>query len=195
MKKILFIALCLLASSSLWAQHPSANSSSHGYFNLTQLSFLIAEENDLSPIKSNMAPSVVNINGYRFNEHVSLGVGVGITAMSYVIVPVFADFRATLVKGNLSPVVALKGGYAFANSKKKIFNEYYGEFTNSGGAMVNPEVGFKVMMSERIDFMMTIGYWYQHVESEITNTGGYYQKQNRISDLNRLSFSVSFLFR
>jgi len=186
--RFLLLSFCLLAGSSLWAQN---------YYNLTQLSFLIADENEFSPIKSNMASSVVNINGYRFNEHFSMGVGVGITAMSYLIFPVFADFRVTFLKSNLSPVMAVKGGYAFANSKKEIFKgAYYGDYKNTGGGMFNPEIGFKVTMTERADFMLTIGYWYQHVKSEIKDkTNYYYGTHYRTSDLNRLSFSVSFLFK
>jgi hypothetical protein len=190
-KLLLMLSLCLSANLPLQAQ---------GYFNLTQLSFLIADENERSPAKSNMAPSVVNINGYRFNEHVSMGVGIGMTALSYMIFPLFADFRVTFLKGNLSPVLAVKGGYAFANSTKEVFpNEYSGEYKNSGGGMFNPEIGFKITMSERADFMLTVGYWYQHVQSEIKNGSGYYYygsgTHNRIADLNRLSFSVSFLFK
>jgi len=194
MKKIPLLLLSLFAGASVWAQ----SSSSEGYYNLTQLSFLIAEANEYSPIKSNMAPSVVNINGYRVNDYFSMGIGVGMTALSYVIFPVFADFRVNLSTGNMTPVLALKAGHAFANNKKEIFQgQYYGDYRNRGGWMVNPEIGFKVPMTERSDFLLTIGYWYQHVESEIkSNTGYYYaQTHNRVSDLNRLSFSVCFLFK
>jgi hypothetical protein len=193
-KALLFTLLCLIAGTSLWAQQ----SSSEGYYNLTQLSFLIAEENEYSPAKSNLAPSVVNINGYRVSEHFSLGIGIGMTALSYVIFPVFADFRIDLSKGSLSPIIAFKAGYAFANNKKEIFQgQYYGTYRNSGGAMVNPEMGFKVKMTERSDFLLTIGYWYQHVQSEIKNESGYgqYGTHKRVTDLNRLSFSISFLFK
>jgi len=196
MKKIVFLSLiCMVVSSSLWAQ----KSSSEGYFNLTQLSFLIADENEYSPIKSNMAPSVVTVHGHRFNEHFSLGAGVGVTAMSYLIFPVFADFRVTFLKGDLSPVVSVKGGYAFANSKKETFQEYYGDFKNTGGAMFNPEIGFKIPMTDRANFMLTVGYWYQHVRSEIRNKPDNFDygigTHNRTSDLNRLSFSVGFMFK
>ena len=117
--------------------------------------------------------------------------------MSYLIFPVFADFRVTFLKSNLSPVMAVKGGYAFANSKKEIFqgNYYNGDYKNTGGGMFNPEIGFKVTMTERADFMLTIGYWYQHVKSDIKEKYGYNQTHTRTSDLNRLSFSVSFLFK
>ena len=192
MKRILPLLILMTAGASLRAQT--------GYYNVTQLSFLIAEENASSPIRSNMAPSVANISGYRFNEFVSMGVGIGMTALSYPIFPLFVDLRTSLVKGSFGPVVVVKGGYSFANSKKEIFpNEYYNVgYKNRGGVMLNPEIGIKMPMTERADFMLTIGYWYQHVSSDMKDKGGYnsyYQSHTRSSDLSRLSFSVSFMFK
>ena len=197
MKSLSFLLLLyFLSITSLSAQTETTSLSAQpkGYFNLTQLSFLIAEEDQYSPVKSTMAPSLVNINGYRMNEHVSLGIGAGVTALSYMIFPVFADFRITFLKGNLNPVLALKGGYAFANNTKKLFNEYYGDFKNTGGGMFNPEVGIKVVMTEHLEFLLTVGYCYQRVKSEIKYGNYYYGTHHRTSDLNRLSFSIGFLF-
>jgi hypothetical protein len=193
----LLLLLYLLTIKSLSAQSETVLSSAQpkSYFNLTQLSYLIAEEDQYSPVKSSMAPSLVNINGFCINENVSLGIGAGVTALSYMIFPVFADFRITFLKGNLNPVLSLKGGYAFANNKKKLFNEYYGDFKNTGGGMFHPEVGFKVNMTENLEFLLTVGYWYQHVKSEIKYGDYYHGTHNRISDLNRLSFSIGFLFK
>ena len=202
MKRLsLIISLCLITGSDLWAQEPywRSKNSSQGYYNITQLSFLIAEENASSPAKSNMVPSVVNINGYRFNDYVSMGVGVGMTALSYTIFPIFADLRVTLFEGDLSPIVVVKGGYAFSSSKKEIFqNAYYNvDYKNRGGGMFNPELGFKLKMTERADFMLTIGYWFQHVSSEMKpkDESIINQIHHRTSDLNRLSLSISFLFK
>jgi len=161
MKKIVLFTMCLGTGLLLQAQE--------GYFNLTQLSYLIGEanENAPSPVKSNMIPSVVNINGYRVNEHFSIGVGVGMIPFSYTVVPIFADFRITLLKDNLSPMLALKVGYSYANSKKDIWGYSSTDIKSRGGAMLNPEVGFKVIVTERADFILTIGYWYQHLKSEV----------------------------
>ena len=188
MKKILLLSICLWIGSSLQAQQ--------GYFNLTQLSFLIGEanENAPSPVKSNMIPSVVNINGYRVNEHFSIGVGLGMVPFSYTVIPIFADFRITLLKDNLSPVIALKAGYSYANSKKDIWGGYNTDVKSRGGAMLNPEVGFKVLVTERADFTLTIGYWYQHLKSETKNYSGHY-KRILTTDVNRLSIGFGFLFK
>ena len=167
-----------------------------GCYNLVQTSFIIGEENEYSPAKSNMIPSVVSIFGCRINDHFSLGLGIGMTSYSYTVFPLFADVRFTLFKGNLSPVFALKGGYSFADSKKEIFpREYYGDYKNTGGGMFNPEFGFKVMMTERADFLLTIGYYYQHLKSEIKNSNTNHIVHDRVTDINRLSFTIGFLFK
>jgi len=196
MKNISFLLLLYIVSiTPLTAQTETTPlpTQTKSYFNLTQLSFLIAGEDQYSPVKSTMAPSLVNINGFRMNDNVSLGIGAGVTALSYMIFPVFADLRITFTTGNISPVLALKGGYSFASNKKKLFNEYYGDYKNTGGGMFHPEVGVKVVMTENLEFLMTVGYWYQHVKSEIKYEYNY-GTHNRTSDLNRLSFSIGFQF-
>ena len=197
MKQLLLIS-CLFTVFSVLGQEERVVKTTEGWYNLTQLSFITGEENASSAAKSNMIPSVVMINGCRMNEHVSLGLGVGMTSFSYIVFPVFADVRFTLFKGDLSPVLALKGGYSIAKNTKEIFpNQYYGDYKNTGGGMFNPELGFKVKMTERADFQLTIGYYYQHLKSEINNTPGssYGMKHERISDINRLSFTIGFLFK
>ena len=198
MKNLLFlISLCLLASFPSGAQdyHLPEKPVSKGYFNLTQFSFLIGETDYNSPVNSEMIPSVVNINGYRLSDRFSIGAGVGMTVVSYPVFPVFADFRVTLLNSDLSPVFALKGGYSFADNKKDIWGYNNNNTRNTGGGMINPEIGIKIPMTERADFMLTIGYWYQHLKSETKFDDSYHQTYTRKSDLNRLSFSIGFLFK
>ena len=191
----LLMTLFLLMAISVIAQERKP--AEEGWYNLTQMSFIIGEMNEYSPAKSNLIPSVTNINGYRFGEHFSLGVGVGMTSFSYPVFPVFADFRFTFFKGNLSPVLAFKGGYSIAHNKKEIYpGEYSGDYKNKGGGLFCPELGFKLVMNERADFLLTIGYYYQHIESEIKNSpGSYYMRHDRVTDINRLSFTIGFLFK
>ena len=191
MKKIILVSLSLLAVVSLWGQK-----SPSGYYNLTQLSFLIGEmnNNSPSPMQSNMIPSVVMINGHRVDEHFSMGIGVGMTPLAYTIIPVFADFRITFFKDNLSPILAFKCGYSFSGSKKDIWGYNSPQNRNTGGFMLHPEIGVKVAITERAEFLLTIGYWYQHLKSEMKQSG-YYNNRTITTDLNRLSFSIGFLFK
>jgi len=191
----IMLLLSIMTAFSLSAQDRSSKSTNvRGYYNLTQVKLLLGEITDGSPVNSELIPSIENINGYRFNDYFAMGLGVGMTYQPFTIVPVFADFRVTLLKGDLSPVVAFKGGYAFANNSKNIWNYGSDNTKNTGGAMINPEIGFKVPMTERADFILTFGYWYQHLESEIK--GSYLnQVRNRNINLNRLSFTIGFLFK
>ena len=201
MKHILLTS-CLFVALVVAAQEEKSGTilkkTNGGWYNLTQMSFIIGEENASSAAKSNMLPSVVMINGIRANDHFSIGLGVGMTSFSYITFPVFADVRFAFLKGDLSPVLALKGGYSIAKNKKEIFpNQYYGAYKNTGGGMCNPELGFKVKMTERVDFLLTIGYYYQHLKSEINSNPGesYAMKHERVTDINRLSFTIGFLFK
>ena len=197
MKHILLTS-CLFLAFSVIAQEERITKKTEGWYNLTQMSFIIGEENASSAAKSNMIPSVVTINGFRMSEHVSMGLGVGLTSYSYIVFPVFADLRFTFLKENLSPVLALKGGYSIAKNSKEIFpGQYSGDYKNSGGGLFNPEFGFKVMMTERVDFLLTLGYYYQHLKTEINNSPGssYGMRHDRITEINRLSFTIGFLFK
>jgi hypothetical protein len=199
-KLLLLLSLCLLAGASLRAQN-RPNPSSKGYFNLTQLSFIMTGKGGNVPAKYEFTPSVANINGYRFNEHLSLGIGVGVTALSYPVFPLFADLRATPYGGG--PVFIFKVGYSFANSKKDAFAggwyHYYTEHKNSGGLMFNPEIGFKIMKGKRSEAMLTAGYWYQRVKSEMkggpSNQGWDQRSYVGITDLNRFSLGITFMIR
>ena len=199
--KHIILTCCLFMSFSAVAQIQQLHSEKEktevdGWYNLTQMSFIMGEMNESSPAKSNLIPSVTSIYGCRVNEGFSLGLGVGMTSFSYPVFPIFADFRFTLLKGNLSPVLAFKGGYSVANNSKKIFpNEYNGDYKNTGGGMLNPEFGFKVMMTERADFLLTFGYYYQHLKSGVKDSGSYYMSHERVTDINRLSFTIGFLFK
>jgi len=201
MKQFLFFSLwTLLAFSAIAQNDKPAASSPEGYFNLTQLSFIIGERDETSATGTDFAPSVTMVNGYRFNEHWSLGVGIGVSVYSYLVFPLFADIRCNLFKDTFTPVIAFRGGYALANSDKAFLkNGYYYEasFKNTGGWMCNPEIGFKTTINPHFDFMLTVGYYYQGLKSEIKGSYLYPQGavQNLRTDVNRLSLTLGFLFK
>jgi hypothetical protein len=179
-------------------EHPEKSSA--GYYNLTQLSFIIGETDERS-IAPSLVPSVTTINGYRINEHVAVGVGMGIAAYKYVAFPVFADIRWHIFEGNFTPVFAFKGGYAFADNSKNIFpsNYYYkATYKNTGGWICFPEIGFKTTIKPSFDFVFTLGYYYQGLKSEITENGQYRTSpllHTTTANLNRVSFTIGFLFK
>ena len=191
---LVLLSLCLWTNSFLWAQEDSfsAKPASEGFYNLTQLSFLIGE----NPVReAELFPSIVNINGYRFNKHFSAGIGVGLTFLPDIIFPVFADFRVALFDNNLSPILAIKGGYTFINKEKGVFGYYPTKGTRyAGGGMLNPEIGFSIPMTERADFLLTLGYWYQHLKMENMDSNAPLSRYHTW-DLNRVAFTIGFLFK
>jgi hypothetical protein len=203
MKRLLLLSLFSCAVL-LAAAQPNEEQSPAGYYNLTQLSFIIGETDELSATVSKFVPSVTTINGYRFNEHFAAGVGVGIAVYEYMVFPVFIDLRWSVFKGAFTPVVAFKGGYSFADNDRELFpyssGYYYNnlEYHNTGGWMGNPEVGFKVTANRHFDFMFTLGYYYQGLESEVKEPSYYgigTLTHNISTNVNRLSFTIGFLFK
>ncbi|MDR0694719.1 MAG: hypothetical protein LBF81_05425 [Prevotellaceae bacterium] len=196
----LFIFSFIAVSGRTQGNEEQPEKSSAGYYNLTQLSFIIGETDEQS-LASNLVSSVTTINGYRINEHVAIGAGVGITAFKYIAFPVFADIRYHIFKGNFTPLIAFKGGYAFAGNSKNIFpSNYYYEATykNTGGWMCHPEIGFKTAMNPSCDFVFTLGYYYQELKSEITESAQYrgYPLLHTVSaNIHRVSFTIGFLFK
>lgn len=202
MKQIFLLSLCILTAPAVQAQNDEPRtSSSSGYYNLTQLSFITGEPEEISPISTNLVPSVTVVNGYRFNEYFSMGAGVGVTAYAYLVYPLFADIRWNVFKDGFTPVLAFRGGYAFAGNDKPFLGNsayyYEGSYENSGGWMCNPEIGFKTTINPHFDFLLSVGYYYQGLESKITTEGGYSRAvvHNINTDVNRLTFTIGFLFK
>jgi hypothetical protein len=90
-------------------------------------------------------------------------------------------------------VLAIKGGYSFARNKKDVWGYNSENTKNIGGGMFNPEIGFKIPMSESADFLFTLGYWYQRLASKADGYAA--QVYNRQVNFNRLSFTIGFLFK
>jgi hypothetical protein len=196
----LFLFALLVVSAAAQGGEEQPKKSTAGYYSLSQCSLIIGETEAFSAA-SNLVSSVTTVSGYRFNEHLAAGAGVGFVAYKYVTFPVFADLRWNLFKGNFTPVVSFKGGYAFADNSKEIFSEdyYYDEpvYKNTGGGMCHLEVGFKTTINPSFDFLFTIGYYHQGLKSEVTETNYLNQKVTHTitTNVNRVSFTIGFLFK
>jgi hypothetical protein len=96
-----------------------------------------------------------NINGYRFNEYVSLGFGYGLKYLWYesgaLLVPLFADVRVHALPGNISPFLALQIGYSI-----EITPEFQGL-----GLLLDPSLGVSFKTNSRSAVNLGVGYWVQ----------------------------------
>ena len=156
MKKTFFVILSLFLISEAFSQHEEIMNTgtefetrkSKGYFNVTQASMLMGNREitaqgylalynsmPYSPYYSSytrnvlqFSPSVTMTNGYIFNEHWAAGIGIGVEIFTKNIFPIFADIRYTLRDNGVSPIYALKTGYAIGNLKEKHHESLYFDF-------------------------------------------------------------------
>ena len=203
-----------------------------GYYNTTQISLLmgttqVAHSNRIyydyygvariaypqsyeTTTEMQISPSVTMTNGYMFNEHWAMGLGVGIEIFDFNQFPVFADIRYTLSDKKVAPFFALKTGYAFGNFRAKHHHEisfnyppYYAtdaSVRHYGGFMMNPEMGISISLSDHADLLFTVAYRYQKTKTRVTTETSYDDYYNadqwdNKAGLDRLSFGVAIMFR
>jgi hypothetical protein len=141
-----------------------------------------------------------------FNENWAKGIGVGFEMFEHYLFPLFADIRYNGQDNDVSPFFALKMGYAFGNFRKKHYSNmsfeyepYYvtdAYFRNYGGLLLNPEIGVKIPLSEKVDLLFTMAYRHQIIKTKVMQNLGWqnYEWKHKES-INRLSFGMAFMFR
>lgn len=108
------------------------------------------------------------VNGYQFNDYLFAGGGVGVDFYSKsTYLPVSLDVRMSLLKDKFTPTINANIGYAFALNGAV-----------EGGYVVNPTVGFKVDVSEKVAYLFNVGVKFQQQTyvNEMNNV--YYDGQN-----------------
>ena len=122
-----------------------------GYINITEINY---NPGTGSSNSGNYTIGFKTVNGYQLNEHLSLGIGLGIDGnKNQTLLPITADIRGTILKGILSPVINMNVGYSLLLNAK---NNYYGEL--KGGLVINPSFGIKTYISQNVAFLFNIGY-------------------------------------
>ena len=192
MKYAVLFVLCIVSVLHLYAQTEVVQPHQPRYFNHTQVSLLIGEESEDQTRKA-MIPSFQTVTGLYLGKHVGIGLGVGVEPYEYITFPVFLSGNYFFSDKKTAPYVAVKAGYAFSNSHKKLEQyHYYGDFDNKGGLMLNPEIGLRVKMPY-FDMTLSGGYRFQRLESRITQEGSPYTYTRRV-DYSRVSFAIGIMF-
>jgi hypothetical protein len=192
MRYLIFSIFLVVSTLGLSAQNEEQHVQNLRFFNHSQVGFLIGEESENKVIKA-MIPSFHTVNGIRIGNHFGMGVGIGIEPFEYTIYPVFASGYYFLTNKKNTPYLAVKGGYAFANSKTKAGNYYYnGEYNNKGGLMFNPEIGVR-FKTAGFDMTLSGGYRYQRLESQATPDGTIYTYKHTV-DYKRTSITLGIMF-
>jgi len=134
--------------------------------------------------RGNLFSGMQTAFGYKFNPHLGLGGGAGIERFTnlptysyykgnFTFLPVFAEFRYTVLKARFSPVAALQGGYKFLINTPTTqmdewlewiyppiaWNYYYNYDTyHKGGPFATLEIGVNAKMSKRFGIYASADY-------------------------------------
>jgi hypothetical protein len=106
--------------------------------------------------------SLTHSIGYRFNQFLGVGAGVGIENFELGwgkrVIPVFLEGRGYLSKKKISPYYAIRAGWGFA-LKYDDFNITEAK----GGYMLNPEIGYRFGANPHLNFTLGMGVRFQRV--------------------------------
>lgn len=125
-----------------------------GYINLTEISFCpgigtINVDNFLLR-NEDYSFGFKTINGYQINEHLSLGIGIGIDKyLNATLLPITLDTRVTILKGRISPTFNAIAGYSIGKSEREC------------GLVVNPSFGIKIYITKNVGSYFNFGYKWQ----------------------------------
>lgn len=91
------------------------------------------------------------VNSFEFYEVVSFGFGVGVRLPfenEGIVLPLFLDIRARLMRSRVAPFIALGIGMCFQPDQ---------DFDNTGG-IIAPEIGISIKKSGKSNVMLTVGF-------------------------------------
>lgn len=114
--------------------------------------------------------------GYQFNSHIFTGLGAGVGLyddFEDLGIPVFANFRYTILKKRISPFVDAKAGYSFGDMEGLYLSPSIGcRFAIGKRMAITTSVCLEVQDYEHshssyyYDWYYDYGYYYSHSESE-----------------------------
>lgn len=136
-------------------------------------------------------------NGYQFKNGIALGIGSGMEELGVVLVPLYADFRYTLLNTGISPYIWLKTGHGFALSDQDVTYYDYAltEGKSEGGFLFNSGIGISMFTWKRTALNVGLGYRYQKVTlyEDLRWWGGNSVRQTE-TQYYRLEFHLGFVF-
>lgn len=106
------------------------------------------------------------VNGYQFNPYFGMGIGIGFNSYEYqwynqticeYTLPIFAHFRANLLKTDVTPFAAVNLGYNIALKEDNLFR----------GMLFEPTVGIAIRVSS--SNQLTVGVCYALSNATYTN--------------------------
>lgn len=180
------------AQVSYYHQQPEINdtSTAGSYYNVTSAALLFGQGlNTFLPL-----PSLTMINGYRINQRLYTGVGLGMEYFEYWVVPLFGEVRYVTKPGRRTrPFYSFKIGYSFPLQDYRESETEY-----SGGFLFSPEIGLRFRMSSSTSFVLSAGYHYQHLSYHKTSHNWWSNdliESTFYTHYNRIAIRVGFMFK
>ncbi|MCF2489085.1 hypothetical protein [Dyadobacter sp. CY347] len=163
--------------------NPNLTYKNKGFVHYTELGPL-AMSNRASNGVTTSAFSFQTTNGYKFNQWIYTGIGVGADLYAVqTFVPVVLSLRGDFTnKGSKIPFYFLEGGYGFNATSNDVDSVRFG-----GGATFAAGIGLKILFSGNTGF--TIGAGYRFQRSSVQQLGA-----EKLEDFNRLTLRAGFSF-
>ncbi|HEV7380678.1 MAG TPA: hypothetical protein VGN64_12850 [Dyadobacter sp.] len=163
--------------------NPNIQYKRKGFVHYTELGPL-AMSNRASNGVTTSAFSFQTTNGYKFNQWIYTGLGIGADLYAVqTFVPVVLSLRGDFSsEGTKIPFYFLEGGYGFNATSNDLDNVRFG-----GGATFSAGMGLKLLFNGNTGFLISAGYRFQR--SSVTQSGS-----EEIEDFNRLTLRAGFSF-
>ena len=163
--------------------NPNIRYKHRGFLHYTELGPL-AMSNRASNGVTTSAFSFQTTNGYKFNQWIYTGLGIGADLYAVqTFVPVVLSLRGDFTdKGSKIPFYFLEGGYGFNATSNDVDSLRFG-----GGATFSAGIGLKILFSGNTGFTIAAGYRFQR--SSVTQTN-----LEKLEDFNRLTLRAGFSF-
>jgi hypothetical protein len=163
--------------------NPNIRYKMKGFVHYTELGPL-AMSNRASNGVTTSAFSLQVTNGYKFNQWIYTGLGIGADLYAVqTFVPVVLSLRGDLTrKGSKIPFYFLEGGYGINATSNDVDSVRFG-----GGATFSAGLGLKILFNGNTGFVIGAGYRYQR--SSVNQLG-----TKKLEDFNRLTLRAGFSF-
>lgn len=104
---------------------------------------------------------------YNLTEHWALGAGTGLSFYEKALIPVFGDVRYRIGRERrFTPYAEAAAGYSFAPDSNA-----------NGGVFINPSVGVRYRLNERLGLQLAAGLEIQGLERLRTHSDNYFHKE------------------
>ncbi len=165
----------------------SINGKPKGYYNLTDIGLIIGSGNN----DKNIIFGIHMINGYKWENHICTGAGLGIEFFEYMIIPTFADLRYQWLNRTISPYVLFNAGYAFPLQDPE---SYWGTINDAKGGMLwSTGIGTNFRINEHNAVSLGLIYRYQKLRT-IYTTEWNDEETEILKKYERLSIRIGLVF-